>query len=80
MGLTFFISAHHPDVYKKIKSNSRYSIVSEVEDYYRKLAKSLGIRIDGSFDPEPCGLTASDFMDFSHLQNIGVRKLLQNSQ
>lgn len=68
---------YHPEVYKQIRSNKRYAMVQKAEQYYRNLSDSLGIRVNGSFDPERCGLEASDFMDFSHLQKEGVRKLLQ---
>jgi hypothetical protein len=70
---------YHPDVYKKISANKRYGMVQQVEQYYHNLSDSLGIDLKGSFDPERCGLNASDFMDFSHLKKEGVRKLLKGT-
>lgn len=70
---------YHPDVYKQIKVNKRYRMVQQVEQYYHNLSDSLDIELKGSFDPERCGLRASDFMDFSHLRKEGVIKLLKGT-
>ena len=73
--LTLFLTPYHPIVYEQVKIRSPR--VLEAEEYIRSYSEAKGLKYYGSFDPDKAGADASDFYDGMHLNEKGVRKMLQ---
>jgi hypothetical protein len=73
----FFLSPYHPIVYKKIQD--AFPNVLYTEKIIKKIGKSRGIKIYGSFNPEALGMDGQYFFDGMHCQESGIKKILSTN-
>jgi len=73
--IILYLPPCHPIVYKKISTDPQYSIVKEVELYFKEFALTENITIIGSYDPNQMNLTSADFYDGSHLRREAIDEL-----
>ncbi len=70
----FLLPPYHPKAYQTLSQD--YPIVKDVETYYRTLAAAHHIPLLGSFDPNLCECTESDFFDPVHPKPSAIRRIL----
>lgn len=68
------IPPFHPAIYRDIVSTPDNQLAS-IEARTRALAAREGYRVIGSYDPAVLGLTAPDFEDGDHLNDLGLAHL-----
>jgi hypothetical protein len=76
--VVFSLPPYHPAAYDILVHSERYSIVLEVEAFYRDLARSRGIAVVGSYDPEKSSCTKEDFFDGDHSKKSGVDRVFSS--
>lgn len=70
-----FLPPYHPIVYQKMKTDSRYMIVGEVERYFKDFALMENIQTVGSYDPNLLNLSSIDFYDGQHPSRETIKKI-----
>ncbi|MEA2063496.1 MAG: hypothetical protein U9P14_07360 [Gemmatimonadota bacterium] len=73
----FFLIPFHPVAYDILMKRKEYRIISEVEDYFRRLGQEKNIKVFGSYNPESAGVTGEDLIDGAHVRESGIRKILR---
>ena len=66
-------------VYDKLTTDPQYSMVNEVESYFREFALSENITVTGSYDPNLLNLASADFYDGMHPTREAIDKILLES-
>lgn len=77
--VVFLITPFHPLTYSILMRNDAYTIIGDVEAYFRKVADANNITLYGSFDPDRCGFINTDFYDAVHSKPESIRRLLPNA-
>lgn len=62
----FYLPPYHPSSFEILSQSDKYSIILEVEEYYRNLAKHMEIPIYGGYNPDDSGCDRKDFFDGMH--------------
>lgn len=75
----FFLAPYHPTVWRFVQATSEYQYVPRAEAWYRTLAAKQNVRVIGSFDPAPFGLTSTDFYDGMHCKPEVVVRLFRSN-
>ena len=70
-----FLPPYHPIVYNKITSDPKYSLVKDVESYFKEFGSIENITIVGSYDPHRLNLTSMDFYDGIHPKREAIDKI-----
>lgn len=68
------LSPYHPKLYSLMKSDKK--IYLDVEEQYRDLAKRIGIKVIGSYDPDRVGCSEGDFYDGVHPKDICMERVV----
>ena len=74
--VVIYLPPYHPVAYQLLVRSSQYKIIEDAQKYYRRLAKSMGIRVLGSYDPIESDANGDDFQDGMHIKPSGIRKIL----
>ena len=77
--IVLFLPPYHPIVYDKLTTDPQYSMVNEVESYFREFALSENITVIGSYDPNLLNLASADFYDGMHPTREAIDKILLES-
>ena len=73
--VSLFLSPFNNAYYDHIKQQTdNYQQMLAVEPLVREMAKKMGIRVIGSYDPYACGLTQMDFYDGLHCSSEAVQR------
>lgn len=64
----FYLPSWFPMIYDFFRESPNFAGVLEVENEVRALGEHLGITVHGSYDPNLCGVNATDFADWLHLK------------
>ena len=75
--LSIILIPYHPIVYNKINNN--YKIVLDVENKIIEFAKNNNIKYFGSYNPENTGISRQEFYDGMHLNESGIKIILNQS-
>jgi hypothetical protein len=73
----FFLAPYHPVAYKQMIESHDYKIITDVENWVRKVAEENNIKIIGSYNPATCGLKEEDFYDWAHPKRESVEELFR---
>ena len=73
--VVLILSPYHPALYERMK-NQR-PIYLEIESKYRDFAKTHGVKIIGSYNPNKVGCDATDFYDGMHPKGICMGKIMK---
>lgn len=71
----FFLPPYHPATFELMKESDQYDIIYEVLNYFANYAQFGGIRLEGYYIPEMCGMTEADFFDNKHPKREAVTRL-----
>lgn len=68
------LSPYHPKLYARLKYE--FPMLLDIEKDFRKIAKELGVKIIGSYDPSVNDCTINDFVDGMHPDDLCMEKII----
>jgi hypothetical protein len=72
--IILFKTPYHPSAYKAFIEN--YSILLEIENKLKSIAKEKNVRIIGSYNPDDVGCLGSEFYDGAHPKDVCLKKII----
>ncbi len=74
----FYFPPYHPIAFKILMERFGER-VQEVQELISRLAEVDNATVFGNYDPAPFGLDSLDFWDGAHLQESGVKKVIEHA-
>jgi hypothetical protein len=68
--VVFFLPPYHPATYRILRETGRVNIMTDPENFYRRLAAGRAIDIIGSMDGAAVGCSENEFTDDMHPTDI----------
>lgn len=71
----FLLAPYHPAAYELMLKSPDFKMIMDAEAYYTAFAAQQGVDVFGSYDPNACGCTDTDFSDGHHPTKPAIARI-----